>query len=113
MELFILLLKATIFLLEVGLGILVVVGVSYMGVMIYDEITSRNNDFYEFKLATIVQAERLLKSLSMERKAPKSKYHGHHRLDDPFIDDLVVEMRQVPTSLCYRPTLNKRKAVTA
>ncbi len=29
------------------------------------------------------------------------EYRGRHRLDDPFIHDLVVELRQNPNSLCY------------
>lgn len=94
---------ATLFLLKVagvGLGIIFV---SYLGVLIYDELTGRSNELYEHSLTLAVGAEFLLNG---KPKKPQTEYRGRHRLDDPFISDLVVELRERPNSLCYNKTLS-------
>ena len=109
MEAYELTLKVFLILAEIAGGIGLVVLLSYIGVMIYDEITSRTNDLYELVLTVAVGIEFLFRG----RPKSKSKYNGRHRLAEKFIDDLVVEMRQEPLSLCYRPLPRKRKELMA
>jgi hypothetical protein len=94
--------EAFYFLLKVCGGILGIVFVSYLGVLIYDEFTSRSNELYELSLAVAVGAEYLLRG---KPKKPQYEYTGRHRLDAPFISDLVIELRENPNSLCYNKTV--------
>ena len=90
--------EAFYFLLKVVGGIAGIVFISYLGVLIYDELKGRSNELYELLLSVAVGAEFLLKG---KPKKPQYEYRGRHRLDDPFISDLVVELRENPNSLCY------------
>jgi len=48
-----------------------------------------------------------IKEARLERShqtQPETVYQGRHRLDDPFIHSLVVELRENPNSLCYAHT---------
>lgn len=70
----------------------------YVGVLVYDELTSRTNDLYELALTIAVAVEYLLRG---GRPKSKSGYAGKHRLAEEFVDSLVDEMRVRPGSLCY------------
>lgn len=97
MEAYQLALKALLILVEIAGGFGLIVLFSYLGVMVYDELTSRTNDLYELLLTVVVGIEFLF------RGRPKSKtpYEGRHRVAEKFIDELVDEMRIRPGSLCY------------
>lgn len=79
-------------------AILGAIFLAYFGVLIYDELTSRTNDFYELMLTIAVGIEYVLRG-----GRPKSnvEYHGRHRSAEKFIDDLVDDLRVRPGSLCY------------
>lgn len=106
MEPMVFLAEAFLFLLKVIGGIAGIVFVSYLGVLIYDELTGRSNELYEHSLTLAVGAEFLLngkprKPEVIGDQGEVIKYHGRHRQEDPFISDLVVERREDPKSLCY------------
>ena len=102
MEPMVFLAEAFLFLLKIVGGIAGIVFISYLGVLIYDELTSKSNELYELCLSMAVGAEFLLRG---KPKKPQYEYRGRHRLDDPFISDLVVELRENPNSLCYNKTM--------
>jgi hypothetical protein len=110
MEPITLLLNVVLFISKVGAGIALVVVLSWIGTMVYDEIKHNSNDLYEIALSAAVGIEFLFRG---RPKSAKPDYRGRHRLDDPFISDLVVEMRQLPRSLCYDDTPKRRLALTA
>lgn len=79
---------------------------AFVGVLVVDELKGRSNELYEYSLSLAVWCEYLIKG----RPQPKTKeYHGRHRLNDPFIHDLVVELRANPNSLCYNRALSFEK----
>jgi hypothetical protein len=90
-----------LWLLYIGGGVLGIVFFSYMGTLIYDELKGRTNDLYELYLVWAVRVEYLL------RGRPKKEYQGRHHRVDPFVHELVKELREYPLSLCYRPTHRK------
>jgi len=101
------LLMVTFFLLKVagaGLGILFI---AYLGVLVYDELKGNSNELYELWLTTMLGAEFLVHGKPVKAVDPNvPRYHGRHRLEDPFISNLVVELREMPGSLCYNKKLS-------
>ena len=105
-----------VFLAEVGLVMLKVIGsvlgimfVSYLSTLIYDEVKIlRQKSPYEIWLAAVVGAEFIVYGRPKKPlvAVPSVKYHGRHREADPFISDLVVELRENPNSLCYNRTVS-------
>jgi len=96
--------EAFYFLLKVCGGILGIVFISYLGVLIFDELTGRSNELYEHSLTLAVGAEFLLNG--RPKKPHTEMYRGRHRLDDPFFTNLAVELRENPNSLCYNKTVS-------
>ena len=97
----------TVFLLKVagaGLGILFI---AYLSVLIYDELKGNSNELYELWLTTMLGAEFLVNGKPAKAVDPNQPvYRGRHRIEDPFVSDLVVELRELPGSLCYNKKLS-------
>lgn len=90
-------LNVFLILAEVAGGIGLILLFSYVGTMVYDEITSRTNDLYELLLTVAVGIEFFFRG----RPKRKHAYRGRHRIEEAFIDDLYEEMLTRPGSLCY------------
>jgi hypothetical protein len=103
MELIINTLQVLKFAAEVGVAIILVLSFAWISTMIYDEIRTEEGPFKIF-LTVGVFGEALWHrdfARAFGIKAKKEAYKARHRLAEEFIDDLVVEMRQMPGSLCY------------
>jgi hypothetical protein len=98
------LMLATVFLLKVLAGIGMIVFVSFLGTLIYDEITGRSNDLYEYALTAAVGAEFVLNGKPKKPHNPDVAIGRHRRginSNEVFVSELLQELRQNPSSLCY------------
>lgn len=105
-----LLVMVGLLMLKIVGGFLGIMFISYLSTLIYDEVKIlRQKSPYEIWLAAMVGAEFLINGKprrAVNTNASVVKYHGRHRQEDPFISDLVVELRENPNSLCYNKTMS-------
>lgn len=103
MELTEMIVTGLLWLLYAAGGIVGIMFVSYMGTLIYDEFKANSNDLYELLLTLAVGIEFLFRGRPKDpKKVSRRQYKGrHHIAAVKFIDELVVEMRVRPGSLCY------------
>jgi hypothetical protein len=96
-------LEVALFLFKVGVAIVLVLCFAWVGTMIWDEAKTEEGPF-KIVLTAAIFLEYVFHgqfNQAFGRSAKKAAYKARHAFAEEFIDNLVVELRQVPGSLCY------------